>query len=236
MQGSKTKCGDKEQVHWAEECCKRNQHYQELYPDPKTRFKNITIPLKVKRTSSTSASEEAVLSKGSIRVSRPRLSKSSRNSRGSKGSSQESQGSVQAVEFGDNDHFEPVASVTSLLRTFSAESAETLNPGLDSYLKHLDGATMETYKLVDDLQVIIPELHAEHSPHVVFEQAAERERAESSCLSILALFKDRYDIFTQPQAPPVRLADEQWSDLQGLIAWIDAGPQRVFLCTVKHNN
>ena len=77
MQGSKTKCGDQEQVYWAEECCKRNQHYQELYPDPKTRFKNITIPLKLKRSGSTSASGEDGLT-----IPRPRFSKSSRNSKG----------------------------------------------------------------------------------------------------------------------------------------------------------
>ena len=228
MQGSKTKCGDQEQVYWADECCKRNQHYQELYPDPKTRFKNITIPLKLKRSGSTSASgEEGVSSKGSFTVPRPRFSKSSRNSKGS-------QGSIKAVAF-DSDaekspgvDFEPVQSVTSLYTRFSEGSAEVINPGLESYLKTLDGEKMETYKLIDDLQSILPELHSEHSPHVVFEQAAERERAESACISILALYKDRYDIFTQPQAPPVRMQEEQWIELQRLICWIDTWPTGSF--------
>ena len=221
MQGSKTKCGDEEQVHWAEECCKKNQHYQELYPDPKTRFKNITIPLKLKRSASASASgEDGVSSKGSVPMPRPRFSKSSRNSRSSK----DSQGSVKAVEFDDNVDFEPIASVTSMYSRFSEVSAEAANPGLAAYLKDLDGETMETYKLVDDLQVILPELHSEHSPHVVFEQAAERERAESSCISVLALFKNRFDIFTQPQAPPVKLNEDQWMELQRLMNWIAACP------------
>eukprot|EP00439_Symbiodinium_sp_Y106_P020907 s1896_g2.t1 len=224
MQGSKTKCGDQEQVYWAEECCKRNQHYQELYPDPKTRFKNITIPLKLKRSGSTSASGEDGSSKDCLTIPRPRFSKSSRNSKGS-------QGSIKAVAF-DSDpqspgmDIEPMQSVTSLYTRFSEGSAEVINPGLESYLKGLDGEKMETYKLIDDLQTILPELHSEHSPHVVFEQAAERERAESACISILALYKDRYDIFTQPQAPPVRMQEEQWIELQRLIAWIEPWPNR----------
>jgi len=225
MQGSKTKCGDQEQVYWAEECCKRNQHYQELYPDPKTRFKNITIPLKLKRSGSTSASGEDGSSKDCLTIPRPRFSKSSRNSKGS-------QGSIKAVAF-DSDpqspgmDIEPMQSVTSLYTRFSEGSAEVINPGLESYLKGLDGEKMETYKLIDDLQTILPELHSEHSPHVVFEQAAERERAESACISILALYKDRYDIFTQPQAPPVRMQEEQWIELQRLIAWIEPDHERI---------
>ena len=142
-----------------------------------------------------------------------------------------SQGSIKAVAF-DSDpqspgmDIEPMQSVTSLYTRFSEGSAEVINPGLESYLKGLDGEKMETYKLIDDLQTILPELHSEHSPHVVFEQAAERERAESACISILALYKDRYDIFTQPQAPPVRMQEEQWIELQRLIAWIEPWPNR----------
>ncbi|CAE7748593.1 KCNH5, partial [Symbiodinium pilosum] len=114
----------------------------------------------------------------------------------------------------------PDASITSLFQR-TGSSAESVNPGLDKYLKNLDAASIETFKLVEDLQIVIPELHPEHSPHVVFEQSAERERAESSCISIVALFKNRYDIFTHPQVPHARLDEGQWSEMQGLMSWID---------------
>lgn len=47
---------------------------------------------------------------------------------------------------------------------------------------------------------MIPELDKLNGTHVVLGQAAERDRGESSCISILALVRNRYDIFTKPQA------------------------------------
>ena len=51
-----------------------------------------------------------------------------------------------------------------------------------------------------ELQRVIPELDKVTGTHVVFNQAAERDRGESSCISILALVRNRYDLFTKPQA------------------------------------
>ena len=213
MQTSKTKCGDEEQVTCAATCCRKNQHYQELFPDPKTQLKNITIPLKRGDAAATSSKSFSILRF----IRKP--------GRLATGTAQDqelrnSDGSESNVE-----HFQvhPDASITSLWPRLDV-SAENINPGLDLYLKGLGVRAMETYKLAQELQLVIPELHFEHSPHVVFEQPAERERAESSCISVLALFKNRYDIFTHPQAPHQRLDETQWSELQTLMSWIDSCP------------
>eukprot|EP00439_Symbiodinium_sp_Y106_P020289 s808_g2.t1 len=61
----------------------------------------------------------------------------------------------------------------------------------------------------------------------VFEQDAERDRAESSCLSVLALLANRYDTFTAPQGTNSKLLERQWRDLQGIISWIAPTTEQV---------
>ena len=211
MQTSKTKCGDEEQVHCAATCCRKNQHYLELYPDPKTQLKNITIPLKRGDATATGSKSFSIL-RFMRKPGRPATQDQELGNTETPGGAESN---VEHVEV------HPDASITSLWPRLDV-SAEHINPGLDLYLKSLGVRAMETYKLTQELQLVIPELHFEHSPHVVFEQPAERERAESSCISVLALFKNRYDIFTHPQAPQQRLDETQWLELQSLLSWIDA--------------
>jgi len=210
MQTSKTKCGDEEQVHCAATCCRKNQHYLELYPDPKTQLKNITIPLKRGDATATGSKSFSIL-RFMRKPGRPATQDQELGNTETPGGAESN---VEHVEV------HPDASITSLWPRLDV-SAEHINPGLDLYLKSLGVRAMETYKLTQELQLVIPELHFEHSPHVVFEQPAERERAESSCISVLALFKNRYDIFTHPQAPQQRLDETQWLELQSLLSWID---------------
>ncbi|CAE7241548.1 unnamed protein product [Symbiodinium microadriaticum] len=77
------------------------------------------------------------------------------------------------------------------------------------------------------LLVSIPELDAAFGPHILFEQADERDRAESSCLSTLALVGGRYEAFTKPQAPKELLLASQWDELEAIVRWIDPTPNQV---------
>lgn len=76
-------------------------------------------------------------------------------------------------------------------------------------------------QLPQALQQMIPELDPTTGTHVVFSQPAERDRGESSCISVLALVGGRYELFTQPQADSVKLLESQWLELQQIISWID---------------
>ena len=103
----------------------------------------------------------------------------------------------------------------------SQESDDTVleDPGLFELLERVETEGIKE-SLTKDLESRIPELHAQLGAHAIFEQAAERDRALSSIISILALVHDRYDLFTEPQAPPVKLRQEQWQALRRMIAII----------------
>ncbi|CAK9008195.1 Potassium/sodium hyperpolarization-activated cyclic nucleotide-gated channel 4 (Hyperpolarization-activated cation channel 4) (HAC-4), partial [Durusdinium trenchii] len=217
MQGTATKCGDADQVEKAEECCKKNQHYQELYPDPKTRLHNIQIP----STASTGgeSSELSAFAPGEQARDEERTEKSEEDRASTENPSLHS---VSKESLGDSvksAHFDLVDF------KLKREKAKGLtDPGLGGWLSAMmkAGQSVELDEtLPAKLQELLPELSPEFSPHIVFEQNAERDRAESSCLSILALLKDRYDIFTKPQAPNVKLRAEQWHELQELVRWIE---------------
>ncbi|CAJ1355387.1 unnamed protein product, partial [Effrenium voratum] len=222
MQGTKSKSGDRDQKRIAEECCKKNQHYQDLYPDPKTRLRNIQIPIRVSRQSSNGSAIGGVESPGEGLVKQQTMPAPIRRSSDSRRSNE----SIKSVHFKDQD--EVVSnSLSDTMTRFRPAALEPVDPGLDLWLKSLRGTALDGSALASNLQDLLPELHPEHSPHLVFEQAPERDRAESSCISILALLKDRYDIFTQPQPPNVKLKDEQWTELQELMTWIDPDLEQV---------
>ena len=98
---------------------------------------------------------------------------------------------------------------------------------MERLLEQIAEEGLDSYLVKGQLQTYIPELHEAVSPHVVFEQAAERDRAESSCISLLALLHNRYDIFTEPQAPAVRLRADQWKELQGIVKLISTTHSQV---------
>jgi len=216
MQATASKCGDQDQVRVAEECCRKNQHYQELYPDPKTRLQNILIPT----TNSNDDSSCGDFDTSDLDPWGPTLNHSESNASGSPGSpskrttSKESLESVKMENFQEHDARAPKRSMQKHLA----------DPGLFGWLT---GVTELDQTLAQNLQELLPELNPEFSPHIVFEQNAERDRAESSCISIMSLWKDRYEIFTQPQAPNVKLRPEQWQELQDLIKWIDPDLEQI---------
>ncbi|CAK9081206.1 unnamed protein product [Durusdinium trenchii] len=204
MQGTATKCGDADQVEKAAWLAP-----EELYPDPKTRLHNIQIP----STASTGgeSSELSAFAPGEQARDEERTEKSE---------------DVKSAHFDLVDF------------KLKREKAKGLtDPGLGGWLSAMMKAG-QSVELDETLPAklqdwwlsieLLPELSPEFSPHIVFEQNAERDRAESSCGSEapdpvetgLALSAwtlgtshlDRYDIFTKPQAPNVKLRAESLGD------------------------
>eukprot|EP00434_Breviolum_minutum_P041264 symbB.v1.2.036706.t1/scaffold5240.1/size29455/4 len=99
-------------------------------------------------------------------------------------------------------------------------SMKKLSIDLMTFLETLDTRPLQVDEVPDLLQKYIPELNKETGTHVVFKQQGERDRAESSCISLLALITGSYEIFTKPQAPTNRLRQEQWYQLRDIIRWI----------------
>eukprot|EP00930_Biecheleria_cincta_P034636 TRINITY_DN23909_c0_g1_i1.p1 TRINITY_DN23909_c0_g1~~TRINITY_DN23909_c0_g1_i1.p1 ORF type:complete len:1227 (+),score=139.08 TRINITY_DN23909_c0_g1_i1:46-3726(+) len=69
------------------------------------------------------------------------------------------------------------------------------------------------------LQAIFPELQEGTGSHALLSQPGERERSESSCLSIVALLTNSYENFTRPQDPKDRLTESQWESLRRIVTW-----------------
>eukprot|EP00931_Biecheleriopsis_adriatica_P083831 TRINITY_DN5752_c0_g1_i3.p1 TRINITY_DN5752_c0_g1~~TRINITY_DN5752_c0_g1_i3.p1 ORF type:complete len:619 (-),score=118.91 TRINITY_DN5752_c0_g1_i3:45-1655(-) len=87
-------------------------------------------------------------------------------------------------------------------------------------------------ELITGLQGTICELHPEVGSHVLLAQPGERERSESACLSLLALTMNDYELYTRPQAPPVKLGSEQWNELQKICRWIQPSVEHTHACVV----
>ncbi|CAE7560893.1 Hcn4 [Symbiodinium natans] len=93
--------------------------------------------------------------------------------------------------------------------------------GLLHLLRDLDKGGLLPDDIVMQLQTAIPELHPEVGTHALLEQHFERDRAVSSCISLLALVYDNYNIFVKPQqlAPVQVTTPSQWKHLRELVAW-----------------
>ncbi|CAK9028889.1 Potassium voltage-gated channel subfamily H member 5 (Ether-a-go-go potassium channel 2) (rEAG2) (Voltage-gated potassium channel subunit Kv10.2) [Durusdinium trenchii] len=175
----------------SEKCCKQNQFYQVLYPDPSKLFHNIAVGKNVRESLAREASR-------------------SRNQTISMGVSMEKLESAKSEVSQQILHLDQQS-------TKSDESGD-VDPGLPELLSLVASKGLEcTESLPKELERRVPELHSRHGTHIVFDQAAEQDRAMSACISILALVHNRYDMFTQPQAAPVKLRPDQWEELQKMV-------------------
>eukprot|EP00930_Biecheleria_cincta_P083080 TRINITY_DN7270_c0_g2_i6.p1 TRINITY_DN7270_c0_g2~~TRINITY_DN7270_c0_g2_i6.p1 ORF type:complete len:1024 (+),score=174.73 TRINITY_DN7270_c0_g2_i6:679-3750(+) len=98
----------------------------------------------------------------------------------------------------------------------SAKSQAELRHFVDEVL----ASRVDKQQLSHQLREYLVELHSEHGSHALFGQDNERERGEASCISIVALVSDRYDIFTAPQDPRGRLEHWQWQEMRDIVSWI----------------
>jgi len=158
----------KQQLEEGYRCCCRTKQYQELYPDPKTRLKNIRL----------FPTELETLPEGF---------------------------ELMPLEAGAESGSLPKRKLVT---------------GLLEWLQGLSGPNLELETLHRDLCAHLPEIDLFHGSYAIFEQVAERDRAESSCISLLSLIHNRYDLFVHPQAnEELRLKPSQWRQLQDVFSW-----------------
>ncbi|CAE7946924.1 Cyclic nucleotide-gated cation channel alpha-3 [Symbiodinium microadriaticum] len=90
---------------------------------------------------------------------------------------------------------------------------------------------------VASLREAFLELDLEHGLHARFSDAKEQERAESAILSLVALARNDYDMYTAAQNQQNRLTNTQWQNLRELFDWTDATDEKllavIFLLAVK---
>eukprot|EP00435_Cladocopium_sp_Y103_P037287 s20_g9.t2 len=181
MRKPSAKSRHKQELDEAEHCCRQTKQYQELYPDPKTRLKNIRLfPTDLEELDE--AFELMPLDAGAESGTLPR---------------------------------------------------RPVNGGLLEYIKALSGPDLQMESLQQDLRTHLPEIHIQHGSYTIFEQAGERDRAESSCISLLSMIYDRYDLLVHPQVnEDTRLRRDQWGQLQDLISWAKPSHQQIHAALV----
>ena len=82
------------------------------------------------------------------------------------------------------------------------------------------GSISSMTALSQQLQQLLPELHPFYGTYSVFEEGLDRARAESACISMLALLANRYDIYTNAQSSG-KLLHLQWEQLQEIVSWAE---------------
>eukprot|EP00913_Durusdinium_trenchii_P001541 g1426.t2 len=79
----------------------------------------------------------------------------------------------------------------------------------------------------------LPELNRHYGAYIVFDQVAERDRADSACLSLVALVWNRYDLFVKPQVDETtRLTPAQWDQLQDILSWTKPSHEQIHAALV----
>jgi len=114
--------------------------------------------------------------------------------------------------------------------TAQAGHSPSLQEATELAVTHLivelrDGA-LGAEGLAQKLQRLLPEIHPTRGTYSVFEERAERGRAESACIGILALLTNRYDIYTYVQSAN-KLSHLQWEQLQEIVTWINPTDKHV---------
>eukprot|EP00438_Fugacium_kawagutii_P003373 Skav228254 [mRNA] locus=scaffold3112:264241:268087:+ [translate_table: standard] len=199
MQRASLTTSVEEQAQISDKCCKQNQFYQVLYPDPSKLFHNIAVAKRVKASWIRHLkSQNQTISMGVSDASKKPQEEDS-----------------EEYHLDDSDSI-----------SVNTEDTDLEDPGLREMLAKVAGGEFGQ-SLAKDLESSVPELHSQLGSHMVFEQAAERDRAISSCISILALVHDRYDVFTEPQAAPVKLRPEQWQVLRRIVSMISPNEEQM---------
>ncbi|CAK9078837.1 Potassium/sodium hyperpolarization-activated cyclic nucleotide-gated channel 2 [Durusdinium trenchii] len=247
MQKTSGEMDHEEQVELAIKCCKQNHVYQVLYPDPAMLLENIQIFEEDDEEdllnysdsmddTDRNDSEQPVSKQSSTSTTRlsGRLPSFGMSGSPSPGSKQQSLADDQDDDPKMKDRLSgadllqqpapPRRGVSNIslkaMRPISKNGLQTLADDLRKFLANLDTKEVEAEEVPEMLRKYIPELNPETGTHVVFKQQGERERGESSCISILALVTGSYEMFTMPQNPTNRLRREQWYQLRDIIRWI----------------
>ncbi|CAE7250487.1 Hcn4 [Symbiodinium sp. CCMP2592] len=115
------------------------------------------------------------------------------------------------------------------IQTISESTCSFRSGGLAHMLKDLDRGGLQPENIIMMLQNAIPELHPDVGTHALLEQLFERDRAVSSCVSLLALVYNDYNLFVKPQllAPVEVTTPDQWKHLRELVTWVKPTPEQL---------
>ncbi|CAJ1395704.1 unnamed protein product, partial [Effrenium voratum] len=123
--------------------------------------------------------------------------------------------------------------IESIESSPQSNSSSSSHASLAEYLAGLSGEQLQLDQLQTELWTHLVELHPQHGPYILFEKVLERDRAESSCINLLAMIFDRYDILVKPQADDsTRLQHGQWAQLQKVIKWIQPDTDQIHAALV----
>lgn len=240
------------QMKAGEKACLSNLHYQELYQDPRKKLENIHTASWVRGEALpplSSEQEEAGLLAGRHTRRASFFGGVTRNS----GKQQEAGSWLMRRQesFGSaNENLRIQASVLSSeadrefgLRKLIEAVMETTSEAASKTDDHpeascetsasLGGFFEEDQTLASRIVSAIPELDKRYGPYILFDQEAERGRAESSCISLLALLGKHFeplaalDIFTSPQPARQKLLQRQWQELLEIVEWISPTQEQV---------
>eukprot|EP00930_Biecheleria_cincta_P082015 TRINITY_DN7154_c1_g1_i6.p1 TRINITY_DN7154_c1_g1~~TRINITY_DN7154_c1_g1_i6.p1 ORF type:complete len:1175 (-),score=177.85 TRINITY_DN7154_c1_g1_i6:63-3554(-) len=184
-----------QKIEVSKKCCMNTMHYRALHPNPKTQLTNVRILPVVDE-----CHEEGHATDFQRNTSEETLNEYKQN----------------------QDHLEVSETKSSHTHTFTDNLSDcSSGMSLANFTLELlaEGAELDCKKLPSLLQSHLLELHKSFGTHVLFDQRLERDRGESACISVIALVTNRYDLFTQPQDPKVKLLPEQWENLQQIVAW-----------------
>jgi len=220
LQKSRQPLNHETQVRAAELATLRNEYYQELYPDPRKMFDNMDTAAAYQDPEQGSDLSGEDLETFQSEVELAAMVEKSGSHRTSR---MDANNWLRQQQ--DTMHLQILED--KLASRPRAKEVATF--GLEIFIEELMGSPVDC---VDDefqarLRKCLPELDPKLGPHKVFEQDAERDRAESSCLSVLALLANRYETFTAPQGTNSKLLERQWRDLQGIISWIAPTTEQV---------
>eukprot|EP00434_Breviolum_minutum_P012096 symbB.v1.2.010667.t1/scaffold700.1/size171416/8 len=245
------------QMKAGERACLANLHYQELYQDPRKKLQHIATaswvrgeqlppPLhtedftprkSVKRGSMINPAIGVTLISGGGRggqVPDPHRKDSGysgswllrrQDSQSSAFETIRSQASVDsgAEDFGLEALIEDF--MTDETSTRSKEGGESRELNEEESVRGL--RTGDDSTLASRVVSAIPELDKRFGPYMIFDQEVERGRAESGCISLLALLGKHYDIFTLPQQARGKLLHRQWQELLEIVDWIAPTKEQV---------
>eukprot|EP00931_Biecheleriopsis_adriatica_P031469 TRINITY_DN18450_c0_g1_i2.p1 TRINITY_DN18450_c0_g1~~TRINITY_DN18450_c0_g1_i2.p1 ORF type:complete len:1235 (+),score=180.44 TRINITY_DN18450_c0_g1_i2:55-3705(+) len=96
----------------------------------------------------------------------------------------------------------------------------------------LRGEISDQWQIMKGLEDAFGELTPKEGAHAVFSLQGERERALSSCLSVLNLLGNQYENFTDPQGSSDYLTEKQWEELRKICAWCALDEKSVYALLV----
>lgn len=234
------------QMKAGEKACLANLHYQELYQDPRKKLEYINtaalvrgeiqaIPPSYEDLTQVKVKRQSILGAA---VAATGVGKKDSQSwllrrQDSASSAFETIRSQASVSSGAPEDFGLAPLVEEVMKARQPPPVRENPPddmeGSRPVSKQTSNCPSNDEQLPPPKRVVklIPELDKRAGPYIIFDQDPERGRAESSCISLVALLMKHYDIFTAPQPARGKLLHRQWQELLDIVEWISPTKEQV---------